>query len=116
MKKFLPLLGLLVVAYASASEPSRNPVKETAEMHRYMIERTFPRGALSTLDAAKKQKVNDNNASVGVRWVESFANEDKTKTYCIYEGPNEAAVRKAAELNQLPVEVVVEVPHTLTPR
>jgi len=54
--------------------------------------------------------------SVGVRWVESYANADETKTFCVYEGPNEAAVRKAAELNKLPVDSITEVPVTLSPK
>ena len=85
-------------------------------MHRYLVERTFPAGALDGLDAGTKEKVNANNASVGVRWVESYATADKTKTFCVYEGPSEAAVRKAAALNALPVDSITEVPVTLTPK
>ena len=84
-------------------------------MHRYMIERTFPAGALDGVDADVKKQVNLNNASVGVRWVRSYANPDKTKTFCVYEGPSEAAIRKAAELNKLPVDRVTEVPTILLP-
>ena len=84
-------------------------------MHRYVIERTFPAGALDGVDDAAKKQVNQNNASVGVRWVQSFANKDKTKTFCIYEGPDESSVRKAAELNKLPVDKVTEVPVLLLP-
>lgn len=84
-------------------------------MNRYMIERTFPAGALDGVDADVKKQVNLNNASVGVRWVQSYANPDKTKTFCVYEGPSEAAVRKAAELNKLPVDRVTEVPTILLP-
>jgi Protein of unknown function (DUF4242) len=51
-----------------------------------------------------------------VRWVKSYANADETKTFCIYEGPSEAAVRKAAQLNELPVDSVTEVPVTLLPK
>lgn len=80
------------------------------ETHRYVIERTFPAGALDGVDAAAKQKVNANNASLGVNWVKSYANADKTKTYCVYEGPDESAIRKAAALNGLPVDRVTEVP------
>jgi hypothetical protein len=47
--------------------------------------------------------------------VTSYANAKKTKTYCIYEAPNEAAVRKAAEANSIPVDTVTEVPVTLSP-
>ena len=83
--------------------------------HRYLIERTFPPGALDGLDAATKAKVNANNASVGVSWVKSYANADKTKTYCIYEGPSEEAIRESARLNSLPIDRITEVPVTLSP-
>ena len=59
--------------------------------------------------------MNANNATVGVRWVQSFANADKTKTFCVYEGPNEASIRKAAKLNALPVDRITEVPVDLMP-
>ena len=84
--------------------------------HGSRVERTFPPGALDGLNAATKKKVNANNATVGVRWIQSFANADKTKTFCVYEGPSEAAVRKAAALNALPVDSVTEVPVTLSPK
>jgi hypothetical protein len=112
MKKSLAAVCLLLATQALASDPA--PVTPGQTVHRFLIERTFPAGALDGLDAATKSKVNATNASVGVRWVESFANADKTKTYCVYEGPSEAAVRKAAELNQLPVDRVMEIPVTLT--
>jgi uncharacterized protein DUF4242 len=32
----------------------------------------------------------------------SYANAAKTKTYCIYEGLSEAAIREAATANDLP--------------
>ena len=83
---------------------------------RYMIERTFPKGALDGLDAAAKAGVNANNAQFGVNWVTSYANADKTKTYCIYEGPSEDAIRKAAAANKIPVDAIMEVPVTLEPR
>lgn len=84
-------------------------------MHRYLIERTFPRGALDGLDAAKKADVGKNNAVHGVNWVVSYANADKTKTFCIYDAPNEQSVRDAAKANGLPVDRITEVPNTLTP-
>jgi hypothetical protein len=81
--------------------------------HRYVIQRTFPQGALTGLDAAAKAKVNQTNARFGVKWLMSFANGDKTKTFCIYEGPTEDAIRLAAAANHLPVDSVTEVPVTL---
>jgi len=85
-------------------------------MKRYMVERTFPKGALDGVDAAAKAKVNKNNSGFGVNWVMSYANADKTKTYCIYEGPDENAIHKAAEANSLPVDRITEVPVTLEPK
>jgi hypothetical protein len=88
---------------AAASEPA-------PATHRYLIERTFPVGAIDGVDAAAKQKVNANNKTLDVTWEKSYANADKTKTYCVYTGPSEAAVRAAAKLNGLPVDVVTEIP------
>ncbi|HEV8333263.1 MAG TPA: DUF4242 domain-containing protein [Steroidobacteraceae bacterium] len=119
MKTLISILTpLIFAASAFAAEPAKTAdVAQPAHtMHRYLIERTFPAGALEGLDAATKAKVNSNNATVGVRWVQSYANAAKTKTFCVYEGPSEAAVRKAAELNGLPVDSVMEVPVTLLPK
>jgi len=118
MKKLLALAATLFMMQAHAADKAAEPAPPPAKsaMHRYLIERTFPAGALAGLDAATKKKVNANNASVGVKWVESYANADETKTFCVYEGPSEAAVRKAAELNKLPVDSIMEVPVTLLPK
>ena len=107
----LTTLTLSVLASAQTPAPSGPP-----GVHRYIIERTFPAGALAGLTAAAKAEVNANNAKAGVRWIESYANADQTKTYCVYEGPSEAAIREASRLNNLPVDNVIEVPVTLTPR
>lgn len=116
MKALIALLPLLLLAGAFAAEaPTPPPAAGNDNVHRYMVERTFPHGALEGLDAGTKKKVNANNASVGVRWVQSYANSDETKTYCVYEGPNEAAIRKAATLNALPVDSVMEIPIDLDP-
>jgi predicted dinucleotide-utilizing enzyme len=118
MKRLLALASILVFTGAFAADPSSQsaaPAEKSTD-HRYLVERTFPPGALAGLDAATKRKVNANNAIVGVHWVESYANADKTKTFCIYEGPSESAVRKAAELNKLPVDSITEVPVTLLPK
>jgi predicted amidohydrolase YtcJ len=85
----------------------------TAATHRYVVQRSFPKGALDGLDAAQKKKVNQTNARFGVTWVMSYATPDKTKTYCIYVAPNEIAIRSAARANHLPVDSITEVPVTL---
>ena len=110
MKSLAIALALLLSVVASASD-----APTPAASHRYLIERTFPKGALDGLDEATKSKVNTTNAGFGVHWVTSYANADKTKTYCIYEGPSEDAIRKAATANGLPVDSVTEVPVTLQP-
>ncbi len=114
MKK--PLLVILPALLAAAAYANDGATVPKAPMHRYLIERTFPAGALDGLDAAAKKKVNATNARFGVHWVTSYANADKTHTYCIYEGPSEQAVRDAAKANAIPVDSVAEVPVTLTPR
>jgi hypothetical protein len=118
MKMLISLWSFLLLSPAFAADPPAQPAASPAKSseHRYLVERTFPAGALKGLDAATKKKVNANNASVGVRWVESYANADETKTFCVYEGPSEAAIRKAAELNKLPVDSITEVPVTLSPK
>ena len=83
---------------------------------RYMILRTFPLGALDGVNAEVKKIVNDNNTDVGVTWVHSYANADKTRTFCVYTGPSEAAVREAAKRNNLPVDAVIEIPTILYPK
>ena len=118
MKAIAPLLSLLFLApvyAADAPATAATPAATPAGEHRYVIERTFPKGALEGLDAASKQKINQTNAKYGAKWLMSFANAYKTKTYCVYEAPSEAAVRQAAAANKIPVDSITEVPVTLLP-
>jgi len=81
-------------------------------MPRYMIERTFPTGLVVPMDdngRAAMRKVVDVNAEQGVTWVQSFVNEDKTKTFCVYDGPTPEAIRSVAERNGLPVDSITAV-------
>jgi hypothetical protein len=118
MKMIAALLPALLIAhaFADAPAPAATAAQPAPVMHRYLIERTFPAGALAGLDAAGKAKVNAVNAKYGVKWLTSYANADETKTYCIYKGPSEAAIRDAAKANGIPVDSVTEVPVTLTPK
>jgi hypothetical protein len=117
MKTSTAVLGavFLSITFAAGAQSQPTPTAKSG-VHRYLVERTFPANALDGLDAALKSKVNANNAKLGVRWVMSYANAAKTKTYCIYEGPSEGAIRKAATANGLPVDSVTEVPVTLRPK
>jgi hypothetical protein len=81
-------------------------------MPRYLVERTFKDGLTipATDEGAKSCRgVVGNNAGVGVTWVHSYVSKDHKKTYCVYDGPNEAAIRDAAQRNGLPVDSIVEV-------
>jgi hypothetical protein len=121
MKALTAVLGILLLgaSFAAGAQSKAAPAAPAANgggAHRYIVERTFPAGALDGLDAALKAKVNANNAKFGVHWLMSYSNAAKTKTYCVYEGPSEAAIRKAATANDLPVDSVTEVPVTLLPK
>src|SRR5919198_2340111 len=81
--------------------------KGAATMARYMVERTFPNGLVipMTGEGAKTTLgVVDRNAELGVTWVHSYVSMDKTKTFCVYDGPSPEAIRKVAERNGLPVD------------
>ena len=103
------LCGIALSGFALADKATA----AAGTTHRYVVQRSFPKGALDGLDAATKAKVNQTNARFGVKWLMSFANGDRTKTFCIYEGPTENAIRLAAGANHLPVDSITEVPVTL---
>ena len=81
-------------------------------MPRYIVQRTFPDGLQIPVTADGAQAmlgVVDNNAHVGVTWVQSYVTDDKNVTFCIYDGPSPEAIRSAAGANGLPVDRVTEV-------
>ena len=45
----------------------------------------------------------------GVSWVHSYVTPDRQTSFCIYDGPNPDAIRRAAQTNQLPVDRITEV-------
>lgn len=81
-------------------------------MPRYLVERTFPdplaippsaEGAAGCLEVVRR------NADEAVTWVHSYVSPDRTRTYCIYDGPDPEAIRRAAERNGFPVDRMTEV-------
>jgi Protein of unknown function (DUF4242) len=81
-------------------------------MPRYLVERTFPDGLGISADADGARaclSVVENNADAGVTWVHSYVTEDRRKTFCVYDGPDEAAISRTAEKNGLPVDAITEV-------
>jgi hypothetical protein len=81
-------------------------------MKRFLVERTFPAGLIIPINEEGSKmclSVVSNNAEDNVTWIHSYVTKDKKKTYCIYDAPSEAAIRKSAKANGLPVDNVIEV-------
>lgn len=81
-------------------------------MHRYLVERTFQDGlAIPTNNDGAKTclGVVQNNAEESVTWVTSYVSTDRTKTFCIYDGPSPESIERAAQANGLPVNAISEV-------
>ena len=110
MMKVLAAATAMTIAGSSIAGDVTQPAATT---HRYLVERTFPVGAVDGVDAAAKKKVNANNKSLGVTWEKSYFNANKTKSFCVYTAPSPDAVREAAKLNGLPVDVMTEIPRDI---
>lgn len=81
-------------------------------MPRYLVERSFPQGLqipATEEGATICLNVVSNNTDDGVTWVHSYVSDDKTKTYCIYDGPDPEAIRNAAKRNGLPIDRITRV-------
>lgn len=81
-------------------------------MPRYVIERVFPDGLHVPIDeegAASNRTVIARNLDYGVTWVHSYVSEDKLRSYCVYDAPSPEAIRRAAGVNNLPVEKITKV-------
>lgn len=77
-----------------------------------MVERTFEGGLHIPSNSGGAQAcslVVGKNADSGVTWVHSYVSADKSKTFCVYDGPNESAIRDAAQANGLPVDAITPV-------
>jgi hypothetical protein len=81
-------------------------------MPRYVVEREFSAGLIIPINdtgAKACRSVVDANLIDGVTWVHSYVSTDKKKSYCIYDGPNPEAIRRAAGKTNLPVDKISEV-------
>ena len=81
-------------------------------MPRYIVERTFIDGLdiPSTLAGLETcLRVVDRNAELGVNWLHSYVTTNNAKTFCVYDGPDEDAICRAAYRNRLPVDRVTRV-------
>lgn len=86
-------------------------------MPKFVIEREIPGAGKLTRD--ELQRISQKSCGVlrelgpQVQWVESFVTDEKI--YCIYIAPDEAAVRKHAELGGFPVNRIAQVRTMIDP-
>jgi hypothetical protein len=81
-------------------------------MPRYLVERSFPDGFLLDTHGEGTQRyldVVERNADDGVTWLFSYVSDDRTRTFCVYDGPSPEAIRKTAARNRLPVDRITQV-------
>jgi hypothetical protein len=81
-------------------------------MPRYMVERTFDGGLGVRADAAGAEvcgAVVRRNADEGVTWLHSYVSDDGNRTFCVYDGPTPEAIRRAAAVNELPVDRITRI-------
>jgi hypothetical protein len=81
-------------------------------MPRFLIERTFPTGLqipMTDDGAAACAGVVAANAHEGVTWVHSYVSTDKSRTFCVYDGPSPEAIRRSASRNSLPIDKITQV-------
>jgi hypothetical protein len=79
---------------------------------RYLVERSFPdwfRLASDGEGAQRYRDVIERNADDGVTWLLSYVSDDRTRTFCVYDGPSPEAIRKTAARNRLPVDRITQV-------
>lgn len=81
-------------------------------MARYIVERTFPHGlelAMNEQGVRMCLAIIEQNAVDGVTWLQSYVTPDHKKSFCLYEGPNPEAIRRAASRNNWPLDRITEV-------
>lgn len=81
-------------------------------MTRYLVERSFPEklNIPMTLEGSEAcRNVIEHNAREGVTWVHSYVNPERTKTFCVYDGPTPESIHRAARKTGLPVDSITEV-------
>src|SRR6266705_3320395 len=89
--------------------------RQGGSMPRYLIQRNVPAGVLDGVTNETLQSIQATNTAYDVRWIHTYVNRDKTKTFCIYEGPSEEAVRLANARNNLSINQLDEIPDDMLP-
>jgi len=79
---------------------------------RYIVERSFPEGLFIPADAggaAVCREVVLHNAEEGVAWIRSYLSGDRRTAFCVVDAPDPEAIRRAAVVNGMPADRIVEV-------
>jgi hypothetical protein len=103
---------IMMVCSINLFSQDKTATSKQVVMKRFLVERTFPDGLIIPINEEGSKmclSVVSNNAEDNVTWIHSYVTKDKKKTYCIYDAPSEAAIRKSAKANGLPVDNVIEV-------
>jgi hypothetical protein len=111
LKIFLAFAIIMASGISIFSQDKTTADKQIV-MKRFLVERTFPAGLIIPINEEGSKmclSVVSNNAEDNVTWIHSYVTKDKKKTYCIYDAPSEAAIRKSAKANGLPVDNITEV-------
>lgn len=82
-------------------------------MSLFLIERNFAEKLEVT--AGGTFEIIEINDHENVRWLISFLNIDKKKTFCLYEAENFDAIRRAAEQAGIPADEIIEVGDDILP-
>ena len=81
-------------------------------MPRYLVERSFPSGLnipVTDEGAAACAGVVAANAHEGVTWVHSYVSQDKSRSFCVYDGPTPESVRRSATRTSMPIDRITQV-------
>jgi hypothetical protein len=81
-------------------------------MPRYLVERTYPNGVyppLGEAGARRCQGIVAANRVYHVTWITSWVSAADARTFCVYDAPSALAIRRAARLNHLPVDQIIQV-------
>lgn len=81
-------------------------------MPRYLVERTFPRDLhlMANADGTRAcAAIVGANTPEAVTWLHSYVAPDRSRSYCICDGPSPEAIRLAAKAAGLPVDRITEV-------
>lgn len=110
--KIILVVATIMVCSLNLFPQDKTAMTKPIVMKRFLVERTFPNGLIIPVNEEGSKiclNVVSNNAEDNVTWVHSYVTKDKKKTFCIYDAPSEAAIRKSAKANGLPVDNITEV-------